>query len=895
MNRPLLVLAFAIALRAYPRAFRLRFGAEMRADFGLRPSWASLPPLVAAGLAERWAAVRRALGAPADMPHLYEPSHGLFWDGLRSDVRHAIRMSARAPLHTALAVLALGLGIGANTAVFTVVDDVLLRPLPYRDAGRLVMVWNDDTAGKRPKNPISPADFVDLQRDSAGVLKLEGGYSFVTSNKLTVDGQSEIVAAETVTPGLFGLLGRDPAFGGGLAGDAAGTRAVLSDGFWRRRFGGDPRVIGRTVDIDGRPFAIAGVMPADFVFPYKGMLGPTGFSASSDVDVWLPLTPSTPQLRDRSGQLLRSVRFLSAVGRLQPAATVGQANAAIASIADRLARQYPDTNRGWKASVVPLHDQVVGDVRPALLLVLGGVAFILLMACANVANLVLARSIARRQELAMRAALGASPRRLALQALTESTLLALTGGAVALLFVSWGVRALVGIAPDSLPRLHEIHPDLTVLAASMVTALVAGVLVGLAPAIVAGHADVREALQEAGRGTPGGRHRLRSALVAGEIALAVVLTVGAGLLLRSFDKLLDVDPGFRVDHLLTLEMNIPDRLTTADARRAFYGRFFERVTALPGVVSAGGTTRIPLGSTSVSTTVDVDGRPVPAGERPSVEFRRALHDYFATMGIPIVRGRGFTATDGPTAPPVAVINEAMARQVFPGEDPVGRHVRLGPAPTGSWMTIVGVVGDIRHRRLDAQPEPELYVSGVQNPPVSPFIAIRTSGDPAELADALRADARTIDPTLTLYAIRTMTEIRSDSVAERRFLLLLIGSFGALALVLASVGVYGVMSLAVSERTKELGVRLALGADAAGVLAMVVGDALRLSAAGVAIGLALALALAPLASSQLYGVRPIDPVTFAVAPAVLVAMAVLAALVPARRATRVDPMTAINSR
>jgi putative ABC transport system permease protein len=883
--------AFALVLRAYPRAFRRRFGEEMRIAFSHRPSWRQLASMVVDGAGERCAAVGLTLRAPAHVRHLYEPSgrHAMFWDLLLADVRHTLRMSARMPLHTALAVLALGLGIGANTAIFTVVNRVLLRPLPYAAAGELVMLWSNDTNSKKPRNPISPADFLDFQRDARSLLQIEGCFSFVTNNRLTIDGQSEVVAAEAVTPGLFALLGREAAIGRTMAPHDFSTAIVLSDGYWRRRFGADPRSVGRSVDVGGSPYTIAGVMPADFVFPYKGMLGPTGFTRTLNVDVWLPLDVNAPQTASQ-----RNVRYLSAVGRLVPGISVAQANGAVAAIADRLEQRYPNSNREWKASVMPLHDQVVGDVRPALLLLAAGVALVLVMACANVANLVLARSAARRKELAMRAALGATPVRLALQAFTESALLGAGGAMVAVLFAWWGVQALVALAPGNLPRLHEVRPDMTILGVSVAIGIAAGILVGVAPAIVAGRSDVRGALQEAGRGTSPSRHSLRSGLVVAEIALALVLTVAAGLLLRSFVKLLEVDPGFRVDHVLTLQMNIPDRLTTGDQRRAFYDAFFQRIEALPGVLSTGGTTRIPLGSTNTSTSVEVEGHAVAVGERPSVEFRRAMRNYFATMGIPVVRGRGFDASDTPTSPPVIVINEAMARRVFPGEDPIGRHVRIGPGSSGPWSTVVGIVGDVRHSRLDVDPEPELYITAVQNPPVAPFVVIRTAGDPAVLSDQVRAEARAFDPSLTLYDLRTLESIRAESVAEQRFLMLLLGVFGGLALVLATVGVYGVTSLDVTERTPEVGVRLALGAPPARVLSMIVRDAVRLAVIGVVIGIAAALAVAPLIGSQLFGVRPIDPLTFTVTPALLVASAAVAALVPAWRAMRIDPIQAIGA-
>ncbi|HZR22024.1 MAG TPA: ABC transporter permease [Vicinamibacterales bacterium] len=859
---------FAVVMRVYPPAFRHRFGDEMRVAFTHRPSWSELASMFVAGIGERR-------------------------DLLVADIRHTVRMGVRSPLHTTLAVLALGLGIGANTAIFTVVNAVLLRPLPYRGANDLVMLWNDDTNSNKPGNPISPADFADFQRGSRAVVALEGCFSFVTSNQLTIGGQTEMVYTEAVTPGLFPLLGRNAALGDTLAGDVNGTRVVLSDGFWRRRFGGDASVIGRTIQVDSGSFVIAGVMPPDFVFPYRGMLGPTGFATTQAVDLWTPLTMQNALFRDRSGQLVRNVHFLSAIGRLAPGVSVDRADAAFASIAGDLERRYPDSNRGWKTHVTPLHTQVVGDVRPALLLLAASVALILLIACVNVANLVLARSVARRREFATRAALGATRRRLMAQALTESGLLGLAGSLVGVLCAWWGVKALVAFAPDNLPRLAEVHPDSAVLFISIAAGLIAGVFVGAAPAVVAGRADLRASLQDGGRGASGSTRHVSAALVVAEIALALVLAVGAGLLLRSFGKLLDVNPGFRVDHLLTMEMNIPQRLTTPDARRAFYATFFERVAGLPGVVSVGGTTRIPLGSTSVSTTLDVEGRAVPVSQRSAAEFRRALFDYFATMGIPVVRGRAFAVTDGPTAPPVAVINETLARTVFPGEDAVGKHVRFGPGSTGPWTTIVGVIGDIRHRRLDAPPEGEVYVSGVQNPPVAPFIAIRTAGDPAEVAESVRAAARQLDPTMTVYDLRTMADMRSDSIAEQRFILVLIAAFGVLALTLAAVGVYGVMSLAVAQRTQELGIRLALGAGPSQLVRMIVRDALNLAAVGVVVGTIAALALSPLVANQLYGVRPIDPLTFLVMPLLLVAAAVAAALLPARRAMRIDPVQAMT--
>ncbi|MGE4086125.1 MAG: ABC transporter permease, partial [Vicinamibacterales bacterium] len=636
---------FAVALLAYPRAFRRRFGGEMREAFRRRA--VAFASLVANGLAERWAAVVRWSFYPNATPHLYEPSgrFAMFWDTVRADLRFAIRQALQAPLYTALAVAALALGIGANSAIFTVVQSILLKPLPYRAPGELVMVWSHNTREEKPENPISPANFVDLRDESAAFTALEGYFSFVTNTPLVVDGPPEMIVTSFVAPGLMPLLGREALLGRTLgAGDGAGLM-VLSHGYWQRRFGGDPNIVGRTLAIDNEPATIVGVMPPDFVFPYRGMVGPTAFTRTMQVDVWTTMLMTGPRMTDQSGRFVRNVHYLAAVGRLKPGTSVEQARAGMAAIAARLEQAYPDTNAGWTTTVTPLHEQVVGQVRPALLVLLAGVGVILLMACVNVANLVLARSAGRQKELAVRAALGAGRWRLAQQAFTESLLLAVSGGVVGLLVVRWGVQGLIALAPANLPRLQDVSPDWSVLLVTLAVAIMTGTLVGVVPALAAGRTDVAPALQDHSRGAIGSpaRHRMRTALVVTELALAVVLTVGAGLLLRSFNSVMTLDPGFRPERLLTMQMTLPARVNTPEARRAYYAEWFQRLEALPGVTSVGGTTRIPLGSTSVTTSVQVESRPLPASELPEVEFRRAMHDYFETMGIPIKRGRGFTA------------------------------------------------------------------------------------------------------------------------------------------------------------------------------------------------------------------------------------------------------------
>lgn len=903
---------FDLALLSYPRAFRKRFGAEMRADIersrrslgvpGDQGTFGTLGLLIGSGLKERATALHHALLVNGASPHLYVPDERptMFWDTLRTDIRHTLRLAVKTPLFTMLTVSALGLGIGATTAIFAVVNGVLIRSLPYRDADRLVNLWSHATQEGRPRNPISPANFLDFQRMNSTLAGLEAYYTFVTPQELQTDAGSEVAFSVLVTPTLFDLLGRSAALGRTLTSNEAPGVVVLSDGYWRRRYGADPGVIGRTLQFSTHTAQIVGVMPPDFVFPYGGMLGPSGFTRVTQVDMWLPITYSGPQaaahrMLTSGGQITRNTHWFGAVGRLKPGVSREQAEADLQTVAAQLEQSYPDTNKGWGATVVSTLDQTVGPVRTALLILFAGIAGVLLMACVNVANLMLARSIAREKELAMRSALGASRFQLARQLLTESVLLAVAGGLVGLVVMYWGVRLLVALAPPDLPRIAEVSIDLPVLGIAMLTTLLTGILVGLLPSISSTSVSAQAALQDNNRGSVGSnrRRRARAALVVAEVALAVALTSGAGVLLRSFVQVLQVNPGFETTQLLTWQMSIPDRLVSVDDRRAFYDDFFARMEALPGVVTAGGTTRIPLGSTSVSTTLQIDGRPVPVAELPEVQFRRSLHNYFAAMGIPIVRGRSFAPDDGPTAPPVVVVNETMARQMFAGQDPIGQRVRTGSSPNGPWSTVIGVVGDVRHGGLEETPQPELYISSIQNPPVSPFIVLRTTGDPAAMAETVRAEARLLDKDLPIMDMRTMETLRSEAVSTRRFILLLVGAFGLLALAMAAIGVYGVMSLVVGERTREMGVRMALGANPATLMRLIVGQGATLAAIGVAIGVFITLPIMPLIRSQLYGTAAADPLTLVAVPLLLVAVATAAAFVPALRAMRVDPLIALR--
>lgn len=894
----------SLALLAYPRAFRRRFGAEMREDcMRSGRGITSFATLVVHGLAERGSATRRWAYFPNFTPHLYEPSgrHFMLWDTLRADIRHTLRLAIKTPVFSTLTVLALALGIGATAAIFAVVNGVLLRSLPYRDDGRLVNVWSYNTRENLPRNPMSPGNFLDFQKLNTTLDGLEGYFTFVTPAQMQTDAGTEILYSLFVTPNMFNMLGRSAALGRVFASGEENGAVVLSDGYWRRRFGADPQIVGRTITLNNTPFEVIGVMPPDFVFPYPGMLGPSGFTRVTGIDAWLPIAFSGPmasvnRMVTQSGQIVRNVHWWGAIGRLKPGVAAEQAEADMKTIASQLEQSYPQTNTGWSATVVRSMDQSVGSIRAALMMLLAGIAFVLIMASVNVANLLLARSIAREKEIATRAALGAGRGRLARQLLTESILFAAAGGFVGLIVMWWTLQGLIALAPADIPRIDEVGVDWRVLLAAALTTIVTGVLVGVLPALSSASVSPQASLQEAGRGNAGGamRRRARAALVVAEVALAVAITTGSVLLLRSFVSVTNVDPGFESSHLLTWQMNLPQHLTNNTDRLAFYRNFFERMEALPGVVSVGGTTRVPLGSTSVTTSVQIEGRPLPAAELPEVQFRRAMHNYFETMGIPLRQGRTFNQDDTATAPPVAVINETMARRLFPNQSPLGEHIRIGPNPTGAWTTIVGVIGDVRHGGLEEVPQPEMYITYLQGPPVGPFIVLRTTGDPALMAETVRAEARRIDKALPLYDIRTMDTLRSEAVSTRRFVLLIVGAFGLLALGLAAIGVYGVMSLIVSERTREVGVRLALGAQPSELLRMIVGQAARLAAVGVVIGVAAALTLAPLLDSQLYGIESLDPATFIAVPLALLIIAALAALVPARKAMRIDPLTALRT-
>ncbi|HEX7049876.1 MAG TPA: ABC transporter permease [Longimicrobiales bacterium] len=809
-------------------------------------------------------------------------------DTILRDLRYAARQLLKRPGFTAIAVLALALGIGANTAVFSVVDAVLLEPLPFKEPERLMVLWEQETAvPDRPPEPTSAATFQDWRAQSRTFDELA---AWVYSGfALTGAGEPEEIGTVRASANLFRLLGVEPALGRAFLPEEEQPGrhriVILSHGLWQRRFGGDPGILGRSLTLDGEPYAVVGVMPAGFRFP-----------DDDDVGMWVPLSYLPYELRSR-GQ-----RMFNVVGRLAADATLEQAQNEMSTIAGRLAVQYPEAHRGWDVLVQPAREVVIGETRPALLVLLGAVAFVLLIACANVASLLLARAADRQREIAVRSALGASRRRLVRALLVESGLVALLGGAAGLLLAVWGLDLILALAPEGLPRWNVIRIDGDVLAFTTFAAAATALLAGLAPALNASRAAPASALREGSdRTTEGaGGRRLRHAMIVAEVALSIVLLVGAGLLIRSFHRLSNVDPGFDADHLLAAAIFLPDNRYPDDARQIhFFESLLERVRSLPGVTSVGAVTTLPMNPVGIDHDMPfrVPGTPEAlADPLPQADFRIASEGYFRTMGIPLLRGRGFTARDRADAPCVIVVNETFVQRFLPpGSDPLRESVVIGDDPGDPACDIIGVVGNVRHRGLDAVPRPEFYVAFRQVYSYGTLtLAVRTTRDPLALAQAVKEQVFALDPALPVAELATMDALVADSVADRRFHLSLLGAFAALAVILAASGIYGVISYTVAQRTREIGIRIALGARRGEVLRAVLGQGARLAALGAAFGLAGALLLTRSLAGMLYEVSPTDPLTFGGVAAVLAAIALLASWLPARRAARVDPMVALRS-
>jgi predicted permease len=811
-----------------------------------------------------------------------------FIEDAGADLRYALRMLVKSPIFTCVALLTLALGIGANTAIFSVVNAVLLRPLPFKDPSSLVMVWENNMKQGFPRNTFSPANFADY-REQNQVFEGMAALSPRSLN-LTGEGEPERVDGLRVSANLLPLLGVRPQLGRLFSPDedrfGAAHAVILGDGLWRRRFGASSSIVGKTVTLDGEGYAVIGVLPPDFHFH-------GAFPEAKD-DLLVPIAFGPRESKSRGGH------YLDVVARLKPGMTLEQAQVEMSTIAGRLEQQYPAYDAGVGAAVVPLQEQLVGDIRPALLTLLAAVGFVFLIACANVASLLLARATVRQKEIATRVALGASRARLVRQFLVESILLAAVGGGVGLVLSVWGAQVLKIYIPPDIFQIRSISIDARVLGLTALVSLVTGLVFGLAPALQASKLNLSETLKDGGRDSASGSRgsRMRAVLVIAEVAVSFVLLVGAGLLINSFLRLRHVNPGFSVENLLTMRVELPPSKYPDQARRtAFYGELLRRIEAIPGVRLAAVTSPLPLIYDGDSMGVAIEGRPAPPrGQEPDIVTRVVSPHYLRAMEIRLLRGRELSKNDGLKSQPVTVISEAMATRYWPGEDAIGKRVAPGSAEShGEWITVVGVVHDVRQFDLGLEPKPQMYLSYEQSDEFIPRdVVVKTDVDPLSLAPAVRGAVWAIDHDQPVSDVAAMRDLVSASVSRQRFSAWLLGVFAALGLVLAAMGIYGVMSYSVAQRTREIGVRIALGARPTDVLRLAVGQGLRLVLIGTAFGLVGAFILTRAIARLLYGVSAADPATYATIFALLLSVAVLACLVPARRATKVDPLIALRA-
>ena len=804
------------------------------------------------------------------------------------DLTYAIRSLLKHPGFAAIAVITLALGIGANTAMFSVINGVLLRPLPYQEPERLVTIWEESPERGLLQMPVSIANLRDWVEQSQSFDHISA-YTFSDLN-LTGTGEPVQLAGLRVSANLFSLVGATPMLGRSFLPEddkeGAPRVVVLSQATWKNRFGSDPKIIGQSVTINNQPHSVVGVMPTNFQFPVG--FGYMGKVLNEPIDIYVPI--AVP-----GEEAARGHYSFFAIGRLKPGVTINQAQAEMTNIESRLEQQYPDTNTGIGVRLVSTQEQTVKEIRPALLVLLGAVAFLLLIACANIANLLLARSAARQKEFAIRAALGASRFRVLRLLLTESLLLSLAGGALGLLLAVWGTAALMALAPDNVPRLNEVGVDARVFGFTLVVSLLTGIIFGLVPAIQASKPDLNEALKEGSRvsmGSGSGK-RTRSVLVAVEVALSLVLLIGAGLMIKSFIRLQQTNLGFNTDNLLALDLALSEaRYPEEHQQVSFFQKTLEQVEALPGIQSAAVTTGLPLTVNLSGSDFRVEGHPEPkSGEEMIINTRSVSPGYFSTLRISLLKGRDFSDRDNGDAPAVAIINQDLSRTYFPGEDPIGKRITFSDGE--SWMSIVGVIGDVKQVSLGSIAKPEVYFPYPQAASTEMSLVVRTTNDPLSQAAAVKGQIRVIDKDLPISDAQTMEQLLAESVSGPRFNMLLLTLFAVVALVLALVGIYGVMSYSVTQRTHEIGIRVAVGAQSRDVLRMVIGQGMFMTMIGVVCGLVGAFALTRLMTSMLFGVEPSDPMTFATIAVLVIAVALLACYIPGRQATKVDPLVALR--
>ncbi len=806
---------------------------------------------------------------------------------LLQDLRYGFHMLLKSPGLTGVAVVSIALGIGANTAIFSVVNAILLKSLPYSDPDRIVLVWGDVPAEGNHRSQVSATD-VDDWRHQNSVFEDVTTYGNWSATFLG-DGEPERIPGIQVGDGFFQIIKGRPLLGRVFLPEEQqeGKDFVIVLGYslWQRRFGGDPFVVGHKVNLSGKPYTIVGVMPADFHPLPPGLVGdPQG-------QFYRPVAEAHDE-----GE--RSSRHLRSIARLKPGVTLGQAQSEMNVIAGRLEQEHPADNTGYRVRLVTLPEDTIGGLRPTLLNLFGAVAFVLLIACANVGNLLLARSTARQKEIAIRAALGATRLRLVRQLLTESVLLSLAGGGIGLLLALWGTGLIESLGSRVTPLLSGIKIDFRVLEFTVVISLLTGVIFGLAPAVHVSKPDLNNPLKEGGRasGAGEGRNRLRGTLVASEIAMALVLLICASLLIKSVIRLRDVNPGFNPEHLLTMSISLPQaKYPKGPMWTAFFDQVIGRIETLPGVEAAGVTSVLPFGSNFDGRALAVEERPRPRGQEISVDLYIATPGYLRAMQIPLQKGRSLTGQDTENAPTVALINETMARELWPGQDPLGKRIKFpgsekNPQP---WRTVVGVVKDVKQYGLDREDRMQIYLPEAQYPTSFMTLVVRTSSDPKSLISAVRNEILGADKEQAVYDIATMEQLLSDSISLRHFSMLLLLIFAVVALTLAAAGIYGVISYSVTQRTHEIGVRIALGAQGRDILKMIVGQGMVLTLMGVAMGLVVAFALTRMMSSMLYGISATDPLTFISVSLLLAGVALIACFIPARKATKVDPMVALR--